>query len=54
VIDTASNIACFVSNRYLAGSSGAIAWYMHAVRLTDGHEAAGFPVQISGEAQNRP
>ena len=54
VIDTASNIAYFVSNRYISGSSGAIAWYMHAIELADGHEAAGFPVQISGEAQNLP
>jgi hypothetical protein len=54
VIDTSSNIAYFVANRYLSGSSGAMAWYMHAVDLADGHEAAGFPVQISGEAQNLP
>jgi hypothetical protein len=54
VIDASGGIAYFVSNSYISGSSGPIAWYMHALRLTDGHEAPGFPVQISGHAQNLP
>ena len=37
VIDTKENIAYFVSNRYVTGGSGAIAWYMHAIKL-DGTE----------------
>src|ERR1035437_1071898 len=52
VIDAAGGVAYFVSNSYVSGSSGPIAWYMHALRLADGHEATGFPVQISGHAQN--
>jgi outer membrane protein assembly factor BamB len=54
VIDASGGIAYFVSNSYISGSSGPIAWYMHALRLADGHEAPGFPVQISGHAQNLP
>jgi iron transport multicopper oxidase len=54
VIDASGGIAYFVSNSYISGSSGPIAWYMHALRLADGHEASGFPVQISGHAQNLP
>jgi hypothetical protein len=52
VIDTEHNVAYFVSNRYVSGSSGAIAWYMHAIELSSGNELANFPVQITGEAQN--
>jgi hypothetical protein len=52
VIDASAGIAYFVSNSYVHASSGPIAWYMHAVALADGREVPGFPVQISGEAQN--
>jgi hypothetical protein len=52
VIDTENNVAYFVSNRYETGNSGAIAWYMHAIELGSGNEVAGFPVKITGEAQN--
>jgi hypothetical protein len=55
VIDTESNTAYFVSTRYVSpGSSEASAWYMHAVKLSTGEEAPGFPVLIAGKAQNLP
>lgn len=54
VIDTEHGIAYFVSNRYISGSSGPIAWYMHAVELASGKEVTNFPVEIKGEAQNLP
>ena len=53
VIDTEKNIAYFTSNRYVSGSSGEMAWYMHAIELgNEGKEVSGFPVEIKGEAQN--
>ncbi len=52
VIDTATNIAYFVSNSYIQGNTGPIAWYMQAVEMGSGKEAPGFPVEIAGEAQN--
>jgi hypothetical protein len=52
VIDTATNVAYFVSNSYVNGSTGPIAWYMQAIEMGSGKEAAGFPVEIAGEAQN--
>lgn len=54
VIDTERNIAYFVSNRYASGSSGPIAWYMHAIELGSGNEVTGFPVPIEGKAENLP
>jgi outer membrane protein assembly factor BamB len=54
VIDTKENIAYLVSNRYVTGDSGAIAWYMHAIKLDNGAEVEHFPVKIEGEAQNLP
>ena len=54
VVDTEHNIAYFVSNQYISGSAGPIAWYMHAVELASGNEVANFPVEIKGEAQNLP
>jgi hypothetical protein len=56
VIDTAKNVAYFVSNRYVSGESGELAWYVHAVDLGTGHEREneGFPVKISGKAENEP
>jgi hypothetical protein len=55
VIDNATHIAYFVSGRYVNGSSGAAAWYMHAVELNNhGREQPGFPVEIAGEARNLP
>jgi len=52
VIDAEHNVAYFVSNRYVSGSSGEIGWYMNAVELGSGHEIPSFPVKIQGEARN--
>jgi outer membrane protein assembly factor BamB len=54
VIDTEHNIVYFVSNQYISKRPGPIAWYMHAIALGSGEEAAHFPVKIDGEAQNLP
>ncbi|MCW3027721.1 MAG: Pyrrolo-quinoline quinone [Solirubrobacterales bacterium] len=48
VIDTASNVAYFVSNSYLKGESGESGWYMNAVHLASGEPVSGFPVELSG------
>lgn len=54
VIDTASNIAYFVANRYTDEATKTAAWFMHAVRLDNGEEVEGFPVEIAGTAENVP
>jgi hypothetical protein len=54
VIDTAQNVAYLVSNQYVSGKSGPIAWYMHAIKLDSGEEVAPFPVEIKGNARNLP
>ncbi len=54
VIDTEHNVAYFVSNSYISGSSGQIGWYMNAIELRTGKELPKFPVKIEGEAQNLP
>jgi hypothetical protein len=54
VIDTEHNVAYFVSNQYLPGSSKETGWFMHAIELNNGNEVAHFPVKIEGEAQNLP
>jgi len=52
VIDTATNVAYFVSNQYEKGSSGPIEWKMHAIELGSGEEAPNFPVKIEGVSSN--
>lgn len=53
VIDPATNIAYFLSKTYASGEpSGPAAWDMHAVDLSNGNEEPGFPVRISGKAEN--
>lgn len=54
VIDPNANVAYFVAKGYAAGSSGPAVWKMHAVSLANGEEQPGFPVTISGEAENLP
>jgi hypothetical protein len=54
VIDPATNVAYFFSKTYASGGSGPAVWNMHAVHLSNGEEVAGFPVPISGAAQNLP
>ncbi len=52
VIDATTNTAYFFAKSYATGDSGPAIWSMHAVDLSNGEEEPGFPVRISGEAQN--
>jgi hypothetical protein len=54
VIDPATNIAYMTHKTYASGSSGAALWYMDAVDVPTGVEEPGFPVLLSGTAQNAP
>lgn len=51
VIDPAAGVAYFLSKSSVSGNA---VWQMHAVDLSDGSEEQGFPVEISGEAENLP
>jgi Abnormal spindle-like microcephaly-assoc'd, ASPM-SPD-2-Hydin/PQQ-like domain len=52
VIDPMTHIAYLTHKTYVSGSSGSARWYMDAVSVTSGAEEPGFPVQLSGTAQN--
>lgn len=54
VIDPATNIAYMTHKTYVSGTSGPARYYMDAVDVTTGLEKAGFPVELSGAAQNAP
>jgi len=54
VIDTATNTVYLTYKTYVSGSSGPAAWYMDALDVSTGATRAGFPVQLSGTAQNDP
>jgi hypothetical protein len=54
VIDAATNTAYMTHKTYASGTTGAARWYMDAIDLATGTEKAGFPVQLSGTAQNSP
>jgi HYDIN/CFA65/VesB family protein/putative pyrroloquinoline-quinone-binding quinoprotein len=54
VIDPATNTAYMTHKTYASGSSGPARWYMDAVEISSGKEKAGFPVALSGSAQNHP
>ncbi len=54
VVDPATNIAYMTHKTYASGSSGAARWYMDAIELANGKEKAGWPVLLSGSAQNAP
>ncbi len=54
VIDPPSNTAYLTHKTYLSGSAGAARWYLDAIDMTSGTEKAGFPVLLSGSAQNAP
>ncbi len=54
VIDPTTNIAYLTHKTYASGSSGLARWYMDAVDVTTGAEEPGFPVLLSGAAQNAP
>lgn len=52
VIDPTTNIAYLTYKTYASGSSGAARWYMDAVDVSTGAQEPGFPVLLSGAAQN--
>ena len=54
VIDPSTNTAYLTHKTYASGSSGTARWYMDAIDIATGTEKAGFPVQLSGAAQNQP
>ncbi|HEY7952690.1 MAG TPA: choice-of-anchor D domain-containing protein [Solirubrobacteraceae bacterium] len=54
VIDPTTHIAYLTHKTYASGSSGPARWYMDAVNVTTGSEEPGFPVELSGTAQNAP
>src|SRR6266851_4883822 len=54
VIDPTTNTAYLTHKTYASGTSGEARWYMDAIDITNGTEKAGFPVQLSGAAQNHP
>jgi hypothetical protein len=54
VIDTASNTAYLTHKTYASGTSGTARWYVDAIDLASGSERSGFPVVLSGSAQNAP
>ncbi len=54
VIDPVTNVAYFFAKTYASGGEGPAEWQMHAIDLSNGEEEKGFPVTISGEAENLP
>jgi PQQ-like domain len=54
VVDEATGIAYLTHKAYVSGSSGEARWYMDAVSMSTGAEQPGFPVELSGTAQNDP
>lgn len=54
VIDAATNTAYMTHKTYASGTSGPAAHYLDAIDLATGTQKAGFPVRLSGTAQNAP
>ncbi len=54
VIDPATNVAYFTHKTYASGTSGPARWFMDAIEVSTGAERPGFPVELSGSAQNAP
>lgn len=54
VIDEETGIAYLTHKAYVSGDSGPVRWYMDAVSVQTGAEQPGFPVELSGSAQNAP
>ena len=52
VVDEASGTAYLMAKTYVSGSSGAAAYWAHAVDVLTLQERPGFPVQIQGSADN--
>jgi Abnormal spindle-like microcephaly-assoc'd, ASPM-SPD-2-Hydin/PQQ-like domain len=54
VIDEETGIAYLTHKAYVSGDSGPVRWYMDALDIATGDEQPGFPVELSGTAQNAP
>ena len=54
VIDPATSTAYLTHKTYVSGHTGAARWYMDAIDIATGAERSGFPVELSGTAQNAP
>jgi Abnormal spindle-like microcephaly-assoc'd, ASPM-SPD-2-Hydin len=54
VIDPSTGTAYMTHETYASGESGPARWWMDAIDMSTGAEKPGFPVEISGEAQNIP
>jgi hypothetical protein len=54
VFDPSTNTMYMTHKTYASGTSGTARWFMDAVNVATGHEQPGFPVQLSGTAQNAP
>ncbi len=54
VIDPATDVAYMTHKAYASGSSGAVKYWLDAIEMANGHEKAGFPVELAGTAQNEP
>ncbi|HEY4428345.1 MAG TPA: choice-of-anchor D domain-containing protein, partial [Solirubrobacteraceae bacterium] len=54
VIDPATGTAYLTHKSYASGTSGTARWFMDAIEMSTGKEKAGFPVVLSGAAQNQP
>ena len=52
VIDDSTGIAYFTSKQYASVGSTTVLWKMHAISVATGVEQAGFPVTLSGHADN--
>jgi Bacterial lectin/Abnormal spindle-like microcephaly-assoc'd, ASPM-SPD-2-Hydin/PQQ-like domain len=52
VIDAATNTAYLTHKTYASGTTGPAAHWLDAIDLTTGTQKAGFPVRLSGTAQN--
>ena len=54
VIDNSTNTVYLTHKTYASGTSGPAAWYMDALSISTGKELTGWPVQLSGSADNAP
>jgi hypothetical protein len=52
VVDAATNTAYLTHKTYASGTTGPAAYWLDAIDLTTGTQKAGFPVRLSGTAQN--
>jgi hypothetical protein len=52
VIDPSNNTAYFTADIIVPGTKDTASWWLEAVNVATGKEAAGFPVEIDGKADN--